>query len=250
MPACLNSVRLHIVLIACTFVCLIHKAQAQYKVQGTVYDSSHRYPIEAVTVQTTSGKGTYTDANGFYKIDVGLKDSIWFSYLGKPTVKFPVLKIPDVTQFNIALQLPSSVMKEIKIIQRNYKLDSLQNRKDYAKVFDYRKPNMETMTSIGPMGAGVDLDELIRLFQFRKNKNMLRFQERLLQQEQDKYIDHRFSKSLVHRLTGLDGEELEAFMQQYRPTYDMLMYTNEYSFQLYIKKAYEEYKQQHQKKAF
>ena len=227
----------------------MQKASAQYKVQGTVYDSSRRYPIEAVTVQTTSGKGTYTDANGFYKVDVGLKASIWFSYQGKPTVKFPVQKIPDVTQFDIALQLPSNVMKEIKIIQRNYKLDSLQNRNDYAKVFDFRKPNLETMTSIGPMGAGVDINELIRTFQFRKNRSMLRFQERLLEQEREKHIDHRFSKSLVHRLTGLDGDELGSFMQQYRPPYELVAYTNDYNFQLYIRQAYEQYKQQ-PKKAF
>jgi hypothetical protein len=145
-------------------------------------------------------------------------------------------------QFDIALKVNIPVLAEIKIRPRNYRLDSIQNRMDYKKAFDFRRPNLESMTSIGPSGAGIDVNEVIRLFQFRKNKSMMRFQERLLQQEQDKYIDHRFSQALVRRLTGLSGEELIRFMVLYRPNYEFALYTREYEFQEYIKKAYEQFK--------
>jgi hypothetical protein len=217
-------------------------AAAQYKVKGIVFDSSRIYRIEAVTVMSTGGRITMTDSMGRYSIDVAERDSIWFSYLGKPTPKYPVLKIADVTQFDIALRLKTDVMEEVKIRNRSYKMDSLQNRKDYARVFDYKKVSVASMTSIGPTGAGIDLDELIRLFQFRKNKNMLRFQNRLLEQEQEKFVDHRFNKALVRKLTGLDGEELERFMAAFRPSYDYALRTSEYDFQLYIKKAYSVFK--------
>jgi hypothetical protein len=217
------------------------KVNAQYKVRGTVYDSSHIYPLEAVTVLSTNGQGTVTNSDGHYLIDVGEKDSIWFSYLGKPTVKFPVLKIADVTQFDISLKINIPVLKEVTVRPRNYKEDSAQNRKDYAKVFDFHKPTLGTMTSIGPTGAGIDIDELIRAFQFRKNRNMVRFQERLLQQEKDKFIDHRFNKALVRRLTNLSDEELDRFMVLYRPDYEFTLYSNDYDFQLYIKEAYQRY---------
>ena len=216
--------------------------QAQYKVQGTVLDSSRTYPLEAVSVLSTSGKGTITNKDGFYQLDVSDKDSIWFSYLGKPTVKFPVRTMLNPNQFDIALKVNIPVLAEIKIRPRNYRLDSIQNRMDYKKAFDFRRPNLESMTSIGPSGAGIDVNEVIRLFQFRKNKSMMRFQERLLQQEQDKYIDHRFSQALVRRLTGLSGEELIRFMVLYRPNYEFTLYTREYEFQEYIKKAYEQFK--------
>lgn len=211
---------------------------AQYRIKGTVYDSSRSYPMVSVTVLSTNGNGAVTDANGNYAISVGERDSIWFSYLGKPTIKFPVLKIADVTQFDIALQVSIPVLKEVKIMPRNYKQDSIQNRLDYAKVFDFRKPNLESMTSIGPSGAGIDINEVIRSFQFRKNKSTLRFQERLLQQEQDKSIDHRFNKALVRRLTNLDGEQLDRFMALYRPAYEFTLYSSDYDFQLYIKESY------------
>jgi hypothetical protein len=211
----------------------------QYKVKGTVFDSSRVYRIESVTVMSTSGRITMTDTMGHYQIDVSERDSIWFSYLGKPTPKYPVLKMADVNQFDIALQLKTDVMEEVRIRSRSYKMDSIQNRKDYAKVFNYQKVSVGSMTSIGPTGAGIDIQELIRLFQFRKNKSMLKFQQRLLDQEREKFIDHRFNRGLVRKLTGLDGEPLEAFMVRYRPSFEFAVTASEYDFQFYIKKAAE-----------
>ena len=210
---------------------------AQYKVRGTVYDKTRTFPIEAVSVMSTGGRFTTTNAEGAYVIEVAERDSIWFSYLGKPTVKFPVQKMADLAQFDLALEVPITVLPEIKIKPRDYRTDSIQNRRDYAKAFEFHKPNLQSLTSIGPNGAGIDINELIRTFQFRKNRSMLRFQERLLQQERDKFVDHRFNALLVRRLTGLEGEELKRFMALYRPTYEFALYTNDYDFQLYIKEA-------------
>jgi hypothetical protein len=230
-------------LLGCFALLLAQAGFAQYKVKGTVYDSTYMKPLEAVSVLSTSGKGTTTNAQGQYVLDVAENDSIWFSFLDKPTRKFPVLKIYDVNQFDIALQTYNQVLDEVKIKNRSYRMDSLQNRADYKKIFDYRKPNLESMTSIGPMGAGIDIQELIRVFQFRKNKSTLKFQERLLQQERDKYIDYRFNRGLVRRLTHLDGDELELFMKIFRPSYEFILLTPEYEFQAWIKKAAEEFKQ-------
>jgi hypothetical protein len=221
------------------FIFLAATASAQYRVKGTVYDSSRIYRIEAVTVMGSNGRMAITDSMGRYQITVGEKDSIWFSYLGKPTPKYPVLKIADINQFDIALRLKSNVMKEVRIKSRNYREDSIQNRKDYAKVFDFRRPNVASMTSIGPTGAGIDLDELIRVFQFRKNKSMEKFRERLEEQERQKFIDHRFNKALVKSLTGLDGDALNVFMLKYRPSYAFALTSTEYDFQMYIKKCFE-----------
>lgn len=228
------------------FVLIGGVASAQYKVKGTVFDSSRIYRIDAVTVMSTGGKMTVSDSLGHYQIDVGEKDSIWFSYLGKSTPRYAVLKMADVNQFDIALKLRTDIMEEVRIKNRSYRMDSLQNRKDYAKIFNYEKVSVGSMTSIGPAGAGIDIQELIRLFQFRKNRNTLKFQQRLLEQERDKFVDHRFSRGLVIRLTGLDGDALDKFMIRFRPSFEFASTASEYDFQLYIKKAFEAF----QTKAF
>jgi len=215
-----------------------------YKIKGTAYDSLGIFPIQYVSVLTTSGKGSVTDSNGHYQIDVNEKDSIWFSYLNKATIKYPVLKITNPLEFDISLQINIPVLREVRVWSRNYKLDSLQNREDYANIFDYQKAKIKPVLTPGGFGAGVgfDLDEMINMFRFKRNREMQGFQRRLLQEERDKFVDHRFSKALVRKLTNLSGEELEDFMIIYRPPYLFALRCPEYEFQKYIKDSFERYK--------
>ncbi len=71
----------------------------KFTLKGNVYDSSKIYPLESVSVLTSAGRGTLTNSSGHYEIEVSFNDSIWFSYLNKPTMKYPVSRIKDFTQF-------------------------------------------------------------------------------------------------------------------------------------------------------
>ncbi|HNA91788.1 MAG TPA: hypothetical protein PKZ71_06010, partial [Chitinophagaceae bacterium] len=207
-----------------------------YKIKGTVYDSTRNFPMEAVSVLSTSGAGTITNSDGQYEIEVKEKDSIWFSYLNKPTKKFAVLQIANPFAFDISIQVSVQVMKEVQVLPRSYKLDSIRNREDYAKVFNFQKPKLKP--SISGMGVGFDINEIINMFRVRRNKSMLAFKERLLNEEKEKAVDHRFNKALVRRLTMLEGNELDSFMLLYRPTYTFTMGSTDYDFQQYIKTAF------------
>lgn len=209
---------------------------------GTVYDSSRNFPLEAVTVLTTSGKGTATDADGRYQIEVNEKDSIWFSYLGKPTIKFAVNKIMNPLGFDISLKVSITVLKEVKVRPRNYKFDSIQNRLNYAKIFNYQKPRLKSVTPSYGAAAAFDLDEIINAFRFKRNRSLASFQKRLLQEERDKFVTHRFNKALVRRLTLLDGRELDSFMTVFRPPYEFAISANDYDFQRFIKISHNRFK--------
>jgi plasmid maintenance system killer protein len=191
---------------------------------------------------STSGAGTVTNQDGFYEITVQEKDSVWFSYLNKPTIKFPVLKIVNTLSFDISLRVSVPTLHEVKVKPRNYKLDSIRNRQDYAKIFNYQKPGLRPVTPQYGAGMGFDLNEIINIFRFRRNRAMASFQQRLLLQEEDKFIDHRFNKALVRRLTLLESPELDSFMQMYRPSYTFTKYAGDYDFQYYIKTAFFRYK--------
>jgi hypothetical protein len=113
---------------------------------------------------------------------------------------------------------------------------------DYAKAFNFRRPNLESMTSLSPMGgAGFDIGEIIRLFQFRRNRRMEAFQARLLEEEKERYIDYRFSKALIIKLTQMRGPVLDTFIRWYRPTIAFVESASEYELQAYIKHCYLHY---------
>ena len=218
-------------------------ASAQiYKIRGVVYDSSKSYPLESVSVLSTSGRGTITNSDGFYEIEVAEKDSIWFSYLNKPTMKFSVLKISNPINFDISLRVSVPILREVKIRPRNYKFDSLQNRLDYAKIFNYEKPKLKVVTPQYGGAVGFDLDEIINMFRFKRNRSMASFQKRLLMDEQEKFVDYRFSKALVRRLTQLDGTALDSFMRLYRPSFMFTKFAGDYDFQQFIKESFNRFK--------
>jgi hypothetical protein len=225
-----------------TFVLVVMAfgAFAQLRVRGRVFDISRSVPLPSVSVLTTSGHGTVTDSLGSYSITVTETDSIYFSYLNKPTSKFPVKAIPNIYSFDISLHVPISELPVVKVKMPNYHMDSLQNRRDYEKIFNYHKPGIGLSTSplgSGGAGVGLDLDEFINMFRFRHNRSMMAFRRRLEQEEIDKFVDHRFTKATVRKITGLTGDSLNAFMKEFRPSYEFTQASNDYEFLEYIKLA-------------
>jgi hypothetical protein len=133
-------------------------------------------------------------------------------------------------------------LKEVRVRPRNYKLDSIQNRLDYAKVFNYQKPKLKPVATQYGAAAGFDLNEIINMFRFRRNRSIASFKERLLQEERNKFVDHRFSKALVRRLTLLDSTRLDSFMQVFRPSHFFTQVSSDYEFQEYIKTSFDRFK--------
>ena len=220
-------------------------AQSIY-ISGTVYDISARRPLEAVAVMSTSGNGVITDSMGRYSIRVPLKDSIWFSLIGKSTMKYSVDTISNTDNFNVMIHVRAFDLPDVKVRNNYYKFDSVQNRKEYAKIFDFKKPGLRLSNNPGynPGGVtvGFDLDEIINMFRFKRNKSLLNLQNRLLQQEQDKYVDHRYTKPFVRKLTKLNPPDLDIFMRRYRPDYEVVQLMNDLELGYYIQKTFEIYK--------
>lgn len=207
---------------------------AQVQVSGTVYDKSLQFAMRGVSVMSASGAGTVTDSLGHYQIKLSSDDSISFSYLGRATQKFPVREIPVGYPFDMSLEVTVDSLPVAFVRSGNYRLDSLENRREYKNIFDYSS-NYFSPTNTGRsggVGIGLDID---MFFSGAKTRRMEAFQQRLKDEEQDKYVDHRFTKAIVRRLSGLQSPALDTFMRQYRPSYDFIVSCEtEYQFYKYI----------------
>ncbi len=232
-----------------TIVLLLAKTgAAQIQLSGTVYDSTKRNLVMGVQVVCTCGTMSFTDSAGNYTIYVGATDSVFFFFRNKPTQKFPVSEIKDFSAFDISLLLhvPGRYkeLKEIIVYGKTRKQDSIENRLQYDKIFNADRGGLRFSGANPEAGAGasIDLDALINVFRFRRNKSMLHFQQRLIKEEQDRYIDYRFNKTIVQRLTTLkEGAMLDEFMVLYRPEYDMLTQVMDIELYQYIQSAAKDY---------
>ena len=214
---------------------------SQVWLTGRVYDSTRMVPVGAVKVSSMKGEIAFTDSIGRYGITVDKNDSVFFTYRGKSTMFFPVNTIRYPAGFDIALQVrvqdKYQTLKEVVVIGKSYREDSLENREKYRKIFEFEGGGLQT-TSAG----NLDPNSLINAFKFRKNKVMRSFQNRLILEEQQKFIDSRFTKSLVRQITGLTERDLERFMTLWRPSYELIAFNDEYQFHKYILEASKYYK--------
>jgi hypothetical protein len=229
------------------FILLANFVTGQIIISGTVYDSTKLYVVPGVIVRSTGGGSTITDSLGIYHINTNEKDSISFYYANKPTQKFPVKDIGNYNDFDISIQTrvfeKYKLLKEVKVYSKNYRQDSAENRQSYSKIFDHQKPGIKsTYTPGGP--AGLDIDELINIFHFRRNKMNLAFQKRLIEEEQDKYVDYKFNNKLLKRVTGLTGDTLEKYKREYKPPYEFIATATELEFYEYILKSADQFKKQ------
>ncbi|MBS1602526.1 MAG: hypothetical protein JST42_07645 [Bacteroidetes bacterium] len=210
-------------------------ARAQVQLSGTIYDASARFTLQGVSVIGASGRGTTTDTLGHYSISLSAGDSVYFSYLGRATARIPVKDIPAGIPFDMSLDIAVDSLPAVYVRSHNYLLDSLENRREYKNVFDYNKGYVDGLRSgRGGRSAGVGID-FDMLLDGRKNREMLTLQKRLIYDEDEKYIDHRWTKSLVHRITGLESPALDTFMRAYRPTKEFIQsFSTDYEFDHYI----------------
>ncbi|MEO6188364.1 MAG: hypothetical protein ABIO82_03580, partial [Ginsengibacter sp.] len=164
-------------------------------------------------------------------------DSLSFYYQGKSTVKFPVSTISNYNAFDISLRIKVKdkykLLKGVTVFADTYRRDSIENRMEYAKIFNYNNPTLRSNYEPGA-AAGLDLDELIGIFQFKKNKQHLAFQKRLVEQEEDKYVDYRFNSKLITRITGLRGDTIVLYKNIYRPSYSFVVSSSLAQFYEYI----------------
>lgn len=217
---------------------------AQINIKGKVYDETGIRPMEQVSVLSGSGTGTTTGVTGYFELTVSPDDSIWFSYLGKATAKFAVSDITTIKDFTISLGVPALVLPNVSVAGRNYKFDSIENRQLYQKVFNYEKPSLRSVvSSVSLTGIAINIHELIRLFQFQEKRKMISFKNRLLAEEQQKFINRHFNKRKIKEVVQIDDSEIDRFILLYSPDFSFVLTATEYNMKKYIKDSFEKYKQ-------
>ncbi|MEP7141482.1 MAG: hypothetical protein ABI707_01370 [Ferruginibacter sp.] len=199
-----------------------------------------------VLVKSGSGTQAITDSTGHYDIVTKDGDSLTFIYHDKPTAKFAVKQIPDIGNFDISLHIrvveKFQTMKEVKVYTKNFRQDSIENRQYYNKIFGYQKPGVSSSMNPGTGSVGLDLDEFINVFRFKRNKQLRKMQDRLLEQEQENYIKYRFNKTAVKRITRLEGDDLDNFMALYKPDFEFTQTATTVAFYQYILTASYQFK--------
>ncbi len=243
--------------LAFTLMMLVFSASVfAQDVKGVIRDVMSRKPIANAQIITSKATILTNNEGGFILSDIKLGSRIAIRIMGYETAEVTINKPADTLR--IYLKQNAIYLNEVLIkTKRNYKLDSLDLRKEYASSFAYKGPNISDMfidkvvwpdeyvpsfTNLRSTASMVSLNLLQVASLFGKKKvQKTRLKQTLIRDEQLNYIDEVFSKDKVKLHTNLEGEALIKFMDLYRPSIVSLKKMTGYELTLYIKKSYEEF---------
>jgi hypothetical protein len=218
-----------------TLCCLISAiANGQVLLKGKIMDSKTDVPLDGATIfNTTQGIFRKAGQNGMFSIRAGNNDVLIFSSTGYRSDTIRISEDILTTGLYIGLQLSPVSLDTVTVTQRTYSEDSLMRRREYAHLLDRPVKTLRGGNN-AQHGFGVSISPITYLSRSERQKRQ--FRKQFAKYEEDAYIDYRFSPGYVHRVTGLQGEELQKFMRKYRPSYaalrgmlqeDLLLYIND-----------------------
>ena len=196
-------------------------AQTQKTVWGYLKDSITKEPVVLASITNLNTNRTVmTDNSGLFKIELAENQILSYSAVGYylDTLIFNERLLNKDTLFLYIAPLVH-VLGNGTVSAKGYstyQLDSMERRRSFLQdIVNYQIPTMSASNS----GAGIALN-IDHFSRREKNKRKaFRFFET---NEKEAYINYRFPGETVTRYSGLKGQELQFFMQLYRPSYEWL----------------------------
>lgn len=213
------------------------KSQAQVILTGSIVDKDNRLVLPYASVfNKTTGKRTYSDKGGFYKIAANQRDVVVFSFIGYKPDSVIVLQSLGTETREVSLVIETRQLHGIEVTSTltPYQVDSMERRDKFGYILDL--PNHKLAGESTPQGAGLVFSPFTRYS--RKEKQKREFKKIYAKAETQKYIDSRFTPLFVSRVTSLKGDSLVHFMQDNYPDYNMLRNMNNEDFIYWVTDKY------------
>lgn len=222
------------------FVLFSNSVFSQIELKGQVQrdDSTHFTIDQVLIVNKTNNTGTLSDIKGFYRIKVDSSSVLIVKKLGYLNDTIYVKRYWSEVkngsiQKNIYLKLSPVILPTFVLKYKYVSVDPVERRKEWAYVLDRSHASAQS-----PITA------IYQQFS-KKGKELRKLEALYYEDEKRRYMDQRFSRFKAVILTGLAGEDLDAFLMSCRPSYEIMLLYNDYDLYERIRLCYEEYKVQH-----
>lgn len=203
-----------------TLICSAASAQSK-RLTGRVISADQSRPVRSASIRNVlTGATVLSYSEGQFSISVSRGHILAFSASGYYTDTLTVgdsLLIAEKPIFKMR-SLPATLPDVVVQGRWNaYQADSILRRKAFLS--EVGEIHIPTIGKANDLGFGIALN--IDRFSSREKKK--RSAHSLFDiTEQEAYINHRWSDSLVRKYTGLRGDSLSDFMQSQRPTWQWL----------------------------
>ncbi|MDO6429043.1 carboxypeptidase-like regulatory domain-containing protein [Flavitalea sp. BT771] len=214
---------------------------AQQFLTGKVRNRAGLDTLVSVNVyNTTQRKHKLSDEKGNFRIAAQPGDTVIFSCVGYQTDTIPVTAAMLGTEFSVLLDLRSVSLQAVTVGSlSNYQLDSLERRQIYSWIYEQEPQPVIERRRQGD-GVGVELNVIPH--GSSEVRQRLQLKKRIIREEEQHYVDFRFSADYISRLTHLQGDSLKQFAARYRPSYDFCRKATNLDILVYINDSFKKSK--------
>ncbi len=210
------------------------------QLNGTVFDQSTRERVPGAHVTNKSSlKGTITNFDGTFSINLEFGDTIVFSSIGYQYFYFIYLDSTlGLENVLIPLKEQNYLLDEISVF--SYELTT--NNPKQIPLSKPIYPSSNELNDPSIMDAGIANPAELLYNLFGNKPRQLRELARL--KAEDKYrekLEHSNNRKAVTQLTGLSQDELEAFMFYCKFSSVRMNTLNDYQFLLSVQNCYRQY---------
>ena len=211
-------------------------------VQGIIFDRDSKLRITRVYLYNMrTHTGFYNNTKGEFTTKAMLGDTLVAAVHG---YSVDTLVIPKANVVLFYLKRNSIQLEEVTVNDTLLSPDKRLNRtkNEYRDIYFKGDPQdiLQMGTANRPGGAGLGIDAIYSLLS-KEGKNARYLQEIIERDYKDNIIDYKYTPTIVSRVTGLTGDKLLDFMQQYRPSYNFILRADEYQLISFIKESFRRY---------
>lgn len=225
-----------VLLIPLLFILQLTELNAQVsdlpKVSGIVLEKNTGSRLTDVNITNIRTRATVTSNSfGIFYIEAAIGDSLSITKVGYGPLKTAIYTLDDIV---LEMQ-PGLTIEEVVVARRTRQQEMEDILRDYSKKGVYGGGHNSVGTYLNSPATA-----LYNLFG-REAKNMKRF-EKFMSKELDAIaVDRIFNKTIVSTTTGLEGKDLENFMELYRPRHDQATKWGQYDLLNYITRSFKEW---------
>lgn len=183
--------------------------------------------VNVINIRTN--KRVQTNTFGVFIIEASVGDSLAFTKTGYGPVKTVLQTAEDVL-----IEMQEGLTIETVVVSRMSKEAEMRDMlDDYRRKGVYNGGNNTFGTYLASPATA-----LYNLFG-REAKNAKRFASLMDRELEQTKVDRVFNKTTVSAVVDLEGDELQSFLDIYRPSPGMVQRWGEYDFLNYVKRSFE-----------
>ena len=245
---------LGVLLYSLTLSVSAQNADSTITLYGKLYDSKDYAPVEFAHVINMNRAGaTITDSSGFFQLRIQAGDTLFISCIGYEDARLSIPKYNPV------------IFKSIPMNKRTYEISSVEIRpwktyEDFKKKFmslkidDPREdvhPLLWQDMPTKPLDPVPHHPTIMNPVSFfyevfsGERKARMKYNEILSKETKKRKIRSKFNEEIVGDLTGLEGKQLEEFIDFCNFTDEQLLEMNEYEVLQQVKRKYQLFKEEY-----